>query len=361
MIPLFVTDNLESSLNSVANERNIDLSGGASGWFSHLAAVFGFRGRAVDRDRSVARSLNGLTTISRLGMNTVLARLGAAQANNQFEMVARTYNVTLLALVPTRGRLLERYETGDERKKYNEADQYVRQSTTPCREFSFTADSRFRDAVTGTELPTRAATRNQTVERIVKSWRFDSGDAPPVVARLLAFAELGRYDRFRTEVANNLKVFGPQPLDDLAVQNMLWHDLVVQNDDSGRSYGSFGLPEPTTAFFTKVPVTLFDDGKTTTVILNGGRNVSADGLHAQIMATRDGETFTFDETSVTISADRRRATFTFPSLQSRVPTSNHKYATIEFRVSKIESGARGEALRAASIEPPAIYVFNKPE
>lgn len=343
IIPLFVTDNIESSLNSVANERVVDVSGGFSAWLSHLAAVFGFRGQATDRDRSLARALNGLTTISRVGNNTVLARLGAASANNQYEMIARTYNVTLLALVPSSAKLAG-YSTN---AAPGSAFDYLTRTVTPCREIAFAAHSTFRDAERGTEARTAALKRRDLLlASIANAWEVkDKAVAVSTLERLLPHAQFGDYTGFRKTLAN-LPADDPFKTRSIAnahMQYTLWHDLVALDDKSGRSYGTFELPEPVSQFFTDQDVTLFDDEKTTTVVLNNARNLSADGLHARIHAATSTSEVFLDETNVVISPDRRRATFTFASLQARLGKKEaDPFTKLEFEAAKQESGVRGE-------------------
>ncbi|HUR82383.1 MAG TPA: hypothetical protein VM733_16585 [Thermoanaerobaculia bacterium] len=357
VIPLFVTDNLESSLNSSANERNIDASGGGSGFFANFAASLGLRAQAIDRDRSVGQGLNGLTTISRLGNNTILARLGASNANNQFEMVARTYNVTLLALVPTTAGLSR--STIEKRPTWSPAQFGSLQNVTPCSDLTFTAYSKFRDAVRGRDVPTAyAAQRDRAVADLVKNWNLSTtspSTAAGHVAQLLLLAEQGEYTKFGA-AANGL-TSTTVDLRDAAVRNMLWHDLVRLSHISGRSYGKFQLPERIDRFFAAQEVTLFDDSKKTTVVVNGARNLSDDGLHARLeLNDAAGNVVFLDDAGVSISSDRHRATFTFPSVEARLGTKTGVQA--KFTASKIVSGARG--VQTTTEIMPATRVTYRP-
>ena len=345
VIPLFVTDNLESSLNSAANERHLDGSGGASGFFANFAATLGLRAQAIDRDRSVAQGLNGLTTISRLGNNTVLARLGAATANNQYEMVARTYNVTLLALVPTTATLRKAGAWPFSEERFSPLE-----NMTPCSDLTFTAYSKFRDAVHGKEVPTAyQARRDRFIADIVKTWQFPAGSEPKL-NELLFYAEMAEYERFSAAAKD---VTSPRiSLGDPAVRNMLWHDLVRVSHLSGRSYGTFQLPERTDHFFAPQEVTAFDDGKKTTVVVNRARNLSPDGLHARLTAANGTDSVVLDEQDVKISEDRHRATFVFPSVKKSL--GSEPVPPLGFVAEKIESGARGATTRRD--EMPALRV-----
>lgn len=345
VIPLFVTDNLESSLNSAANERHLDGSGGASGFFANFAATLGLRAQAVDRDRSVAQGLNGLTTISRLGNNTILARLGAATANNQYEMVARTYNVTLLALIPTTASL----QKVGVRWAFPPEDFFPLKYTTPCSDLTFTAYSKLRDAVRGKEMPTAyQAHRERFIRDMARTWGASGTDAEKQLQHLLFLVEMGDYEQFSTR-AKQLQT----SLSDPAVRNVLWHDLVRLGHLSGRSYGKFQLPERTDSFFSNQDVTLFDNGKVTTATLNGARNLTADGLNARIHAKNGTHEIWLDDTAVKISADRHRATFTFPSVKARLGSADG--ATFSLTANKIESGARGDLITTNKVTPRTTY------
>ena len=353
VIPLFVTDNLESSFNSAANERVLGGSASGTGFFANFAARLGLRGQGVDRDRSLARSINGLTTISRLSGNTVMARLGAANANNDFEMVARTYNVTLLALVPNTAALrnpnlvVADVKPDDKTKAWWpfgwEALKQL-DTLTPCSDFSFTAYSKFRDAVRGAEVPTSyQARRERMVADMLKTWQLVAPNAgKPAhdaavreMKKLLAYAETGRSQDFASAAGTAFPVFA-----DRDTRNMLWHDLVRGSHISGRSHGRFQLPERAAHFFSEQPVTLFDDGKATVAVLNDARNLTMDGFRARIKVKNGTVPEAWvDDAGVTISPDRHRATVTFPSLRARL---GDKVEVLAFEAKKIESGARGD-------------------
>ena len=313
IIPLFVTDNLESSLNNVSNQRIINTSSRGTGFWTNLAATLGLRTQADDRDRSVARGLNSLYTISKLSGNTIEARFGAIAANNEYEMIARTFNVTLLALVPTTVRDYESRTTGSDA-----ADDVLR-TTIPCKQLDFVADSSFRDAVRGKQVPDAfASLKRRRFASMIEGWGFTHKTAASEhLDQLLSYAQRDLHREFNQYLANNAAgletAAGPFDLD---LTNTLWHDLVSFGRSSGRSYGSFEIPlHRRTIFFQDTAATLFDDGKETRMILGGAQNVSADGLRAvvEVIAGPDSRHAVFDSREVSMSSDERRATFKFAS------------------------------------------------
>ena len=329
IIPLFVTDNLESSLNSSSNQRIVNTAAKATGFWANIAGAFGLRTQSDDRDRSLARGLNSLYTISKLSGNTIEARFGAINANNDYEMISRTFNVTLLALVPTVARDYEYTTTGSDI-----ADAVMR-TTIPCKRIEFVADSFFRDAVRGKQIPagfTSLARRH--VASMNRTWAFkDPAIAATHLHHLMGLAQMDRHKEFNQYVTTNAAGLELKtgPVTNLA--NTLWNDLVSFSRVSGRSYGTFEIPlSKPSAFFLDKSATLFDDGKTTRMILGGAQNVSADGLRALVEVigpAPDHKRAWFDSRDVKMSPDERRATFEFASMVKTLGGAPTQIITVE--------------------------------
>lgn len=104
VLPLLVTDNLESSLVSRSQQdiQRLALSLAAipGDFASKLTAdLFSneFQGQVAGRD------LNSLLTMARVSPNTLRVRIGAmAESTADYAMVPRNHNVTLLVMVPQR-------------------------------------------------------------------------------------------------------------------------------------------------------------------------------------------------------------------------------------------------------------------
>jgi hypothetical protein len=101
VVPLFVTDAVESSFrsSSSANSRGYDASLG--GGIAGATATAGFASQATDKASSLGQALNGTQTLARPASNVIVVRLGASYLGSSFTLLPRTYSVTVLLLVPT--------------------------------------------------------------------------------------------------------------------------------------------------------------------------------------------------------------------------------------------------------------------
>jgi hypothetical protein len=86
VVPLFVTDNLESSADTLGLQEGVNVGAAVGGTVQNVLAKIGLRARAENKTQARARGFNALQTIGRVSMNTIETRLGA--------FIARTYNVT---------------------------------------------------------------------------------------------------------------------------------------------------------------------------------------------------------------------------------------------------------------------------
>lgn len=102
VLPLLVTDNLESSLQHRSSEETtrlaLSLLALPGDFATKLSAdMFSqqFQGQVAGRD------LNALLTVARMSQNTLRVRIGAmAESTADYAMVPRNHNVTLLLMVP---------------------------------------------------------------------------------------------------------------------------------------------------------------------------------------------------------------------------------------------------------------------
>ena len=114
VLPLVVTDNLESSVQSRSLDRLRGLAASIVDFdrFNIESGQTNFGGDVVKpllgamlaqamRDEVFGRDLNSLLTVARLSENTLRIRLGAMQeATANYAMVPRNHNITLLLMVP---------------------------------------------------------------------------------------------------------------------------------------------------------------------------------------------------------------------------------------------------------------------
>ncbi len=326
-IPLFVTDNIESSLDSVAGTRSLGFKGAVSGIVQNVGGKIGTNIRSEDIEKAQARVLNSLQTISRLSGNTVEARFGAMNAAGGYQMLARTYNVTVLALVPTLRGYLDKTTQGTEKSGYetltsalstgSKSSDAAKDASTVsgaadeillCNDVAFSALSRFVDTNSGVTLRSHFDRLSATLLRaLAKHWDIKYEAKEKTLKQLLTYAQFDSYDEFAshaTDARADLDGKRPEAL------RMFWLDFVSISRNSGRYAGHFALPQDGFQFFASDRGTLFDDGKTATITLVGSKNLSKTALEGSLLID---EKHVVANSAVDVAADGRRATFTFPS------------------------------------------------
>lgn len=308
VVPLFVTDNLESSFNNVAFRNELALEAENVG----RTTTAGIDASSDRRRRAQSRNLNALSAVARISSNTIEARLGAMQSDTEWETVARTYNVTALVLVPTLSAAFTMVEDEVLRNHVVNAGKLLTDEILPCRGIAFTSTFRFTDSRTGRTLQGASHT---TVPYVVEELRVNS------------FPQFDRaaMESLLNDVRNDdHEGFEAQTMAlSAAERRVLWNSLVNANRRSGHSSGRISVPQ--TESLLPLPFnrqgTLIDDGKEATLTLTGGRKLSTSGLEASL--TFGGHTVA--ATSVAASADGRRVTVKFPSPKRLTGDTNHVY------------------------------------
>jgi hypothetical protein len=335
-IPLFVTDNIEASLDSLAGTRAIGFKGGVNGIVQNVGGQFGLNAQSQDIEKAQARTLNSLQTISRLSGNTVETRFGAMNAAGGYQMLARTYNVTILVLVPTlRGYLdklhsptkddIEDLETkGAWKSGFETLRDAFRKVGTPkdadevatgadeillCGDVAFSALSRFIDTDSGVQLRSGFdASSASLLQATAQNWGIEYETHAQVLQQLLSYAQFDSYDEFTKQAMNtgrpDLNGSRLEPL------RMFWLDFVSIVRSSGRLSGRFALPQDGFQFFAGDRGTLMDDGKVATLTLVGSKNLTKTALEGTLIID---DKHVVANSAVDVAADGRRATFTFPS------------------------------------------------
>ncbi len=157
VVPLLVTDNLESTVHSQMNNQLVQFAMTVKALNSNVGAGLGIDNTSEKLRRSLGRDLNSLMTVGKVNDNTVQVRLGALSTTSAREMIPRTHNVTLLMLVP--------------REK--------------SREMTLMGKYQFRDFRTGT--PLTSANKVGSVKSLELSKRLENSwfEVPPLrVAQL---------------------------------------------------------------------------------------------------------------------------------------------------------------------------------
>lgn len=302
VIPLLVTDDLESSMHSSALQMLRDVGAALQGTLSNMGISAGARNHAEDLDKTLSRNLNSIFALGQPAPNAILARLGAAFSNGQYVTVARTYSVSLLLLAKTA-----------EDQKIGAAGSEV----IPCPAITFTATTQLHDANGQRFMPARSPeiSSRELASLLRGRHLYDttSLSAESAAATLLADAMAGDFPSFKSHLPSTTS-------DNLAAAT--WTDAIAVAQSSGRSSGDFAVSLPV----TKLPgnhdfFTLFDDGKTTRLTINNASNILPDRLRAVIKtAWADDPKWVFlTNDSVEVGEYGRTATFSFPSIQKLRP------------------------------------------
>lgn len=340
VVPLFVTDNLESSADNLGLQSGVNVGAAVGGTPQNILARLGFRARAENKTKTQGRSFNALQTIGRVSTNTIETRLGAFISGNDFEMVPRTYNVTVLALVPTYAGVLDEYPTMDavERAEARHAANEI----PACRQIAFTSLYRFTDGRTGRTLKSKfGKAADKDLEQVLKNADLDR-TALADVRRLMTLAQIDDYEAFRNSLtskpeaqtsssggtANTVEPFAylrAELLESYANSHseeirpeavrLLWADLVNVARRSGRSYGHVSVPSSDFQMFPVDAVgSIVDDHKKAVLTVAGARNLSSTALDGRMeFAVERGTWQSVYASKVTVSRDGRRAAFEFDS------------------------------------------------
>ena len=171
VVPLLVTDSLESAREDELAQiaRNISLLGSGTSGGTPFAAALQRLNNRIDERQNV--DLNALFTISQITDNSVRLRLGARyDGRNDYEMTARTHNITLLVTVPYKPDLRPVYIFNEVKPQRNDP-----------RRLEILASSALRDARTGKILeegPSTSKELRKRLQRIAKEFPLEDKIPP---------------------------------------------------------------------------------------------------------------------------------------------------------------------------------------
>lgn len=101
VVPILVTDDLEQSIKSRAAEVARQIGLAVNLMVHGVGGNVGANAESRNRESVLAADFNSLLTVARLNDNGIYIRLGAAnEATAGYSLVGRTYDITLLLLVP---------------------------------------------------------------------------------------------------------------------------------------------------------------------------------------------------------------------------------------------------------------------
>jgi hypothetical protein len=291
VVPLFVTDNIESSLHSDSLERVRDVALAVQGIWGNTRAGGGFRSQRDDLSKTLVRNLNSLMTVARLHDNTLQIRLGAMYGNRTDTMVPRTFNVTALVLFPT----------AKPQEELDDAGRLVRDMVAsdvlPCSQALYTAQTTLRNSRSG-----RVASVDRGNRMARRLQALTGKDLP--AQTLLDHAEAGDFEKFKSVAGVGAAQLWPQALS-------IVHSTSLTS-------GTFEAPARDMEFFSSDShASLIDDGKAARVTLTGAVNVLPARLSStiRVITKKEKRDLYLSATDISVGADGRSATFTFPSVK----------------------------------------------
>lgn len=369
VVPLIATDDLEQSINSRAAEvaRQIGL---AVNMMHGAGASAGVNRDKRDRESILATDTNSLLTVARLNDNGIYIRLGAAnEATGRYSMVGRTYDITLLLLVPveyfgkSRAIVNSKPSGGDDTPYKFTRPEFGGGSkahgTTPHANdpitLSVIVHTNLRNAVSGELLPERseeiaigqvdAALHRTLSDEMYEAWKHSSQETQFKIARTLIspiqrsdyskyfdaaysikLAPNGQGDLEDIQRGNRCKVrkgySAPLPKDNdyrLACISggylrSLWTYLASISVESSTKSASVELPEAADMVIPKQTALLRDDGKEkANILLRDVSGITPQQVSARLVLNNKGRTYEFPAEGISPDPSSGTLDLQFPS------------------------------------------------
>jgi hypothetical protein len=321
VVPLFVTDNVESSVLAASREEVGGAAAAAGGTVANLGLTAGGRIDGQNGARTMGRDINSLFTLGRASGNTLETRLGAFSVEGTFHTVPRTYSLTALALVPGK------------RDAHGEL-------ILPCTAVRFTARSEFRDADTGQLLrrPSSAQLKEAIRGRLAEEGVRLAG--PPELAARLKGRKVTADPWYEAILAGDFEVYLASFQESShSGAERLWPDLVSWSRRWGWSSGRFEVPLGGFRYPGDTPdgaprIPLVDDGEKAEITMVGARGLRSEGLSGFLrFSDQKGiADVVVVATAAVASKDGRAATITFPSPRKTLNGSDVRFvdATVTY-------------------------------
>ena len=292
VIPLLVTENLESSLESRMAQSARALSLSLSSFAPDIAKGVGLDALQASNSASVyARDLNGLLTVARLSENSLRVRLGAMQESTaNYAMVPRTHNITVLLTLPE----------------------------TAAGVVDLVARTVLVDAESGEALP---GTRREEIEELTRTVLADYGLAEDLdlAAELLPAAQANHEQAFMALLQERF----PEGHVAVTYAQSLWIDLMGLMAGSQYASSRFELPGHgdesavlSRGFHEQTPILLDDGRDTSTVRIRGIR--LPDEVELEVLLEVVGSSLRIALTPESVERDDARGELglVFPSLEA---------------------------------------------
>jgi hypothetical protein len=265
-----------------------DLSAAVTAMSGNMNVSAGVRSQLNRLTKSQSNDFNSLLTVARLSENSVRVRLGALQGNNQYTMMPRTHNITVLVMVPP-----------------------------GADEIRYITKSMMHDAIHGTALSvTRSGVFGSRYQDVIDGWAKAYGlpKEQRHYTSLIPHAQAANFDEFRKHVLLSILPNCPnctpnpsQAFIDNLIQRM-WADVSSYNGMDQFGEGRFALPParaPFRRFFAETtPISPVDNGRFTTVRIRGSRFVDPARLRARLRVDHVDKLYYLEATRITrLAAD----------------------------------------------------------
>lgn len=316
-IPLFVTDNLETSVLRSTRGVASDIGGTVGGSVGAVGAGIGGKLQQEAGAATLGRGINALFTLGPAAENTLAVRLGAANSDGGFEMLPRTYNLTALVLVPT--VRLDKLSASESVKGYiqrgKEGEARDKDILVPCTSIVYRAHSTFRNALNGATLP------SQGLKSLTGELTELGIGSPEVIQAVLA----DDFKKFRESYPAST---GRSPEYD-------WSAAMAARSRTGLTGGHFEVPRPIFQFFPVYDgekVALFDDGTTSSIWLAGAAGIVSKGLSGRLTIEGGEKKLTVYQTGAEANEDGTGARIDFPSVRKAAKSMGLTPERIEVQV-----------------------------
>lgn len=286
VVPLLVTDNIESTRRADVAQQIRDLSAAVVAMSGNVNVSAGVRSQLNRLTKSQSNDFNSLLTVARLSENSIRVRLGALQGNNQYTMIPRTHNITILAMVPD----------GND-------------------EIRYISKSMMHDAIHGTALSVaRSGVFGSRYKDVIDGWRKAYGlpKGQHHYTSLIPHAQSANFDEFRRHILVSILPSCeacPSNPTEAFIENLIqrmWADVSSYNGMDQFGEGRFALPparyQSRRFFAEKIQVSPLDNGRFVTVRMRGSRYVDPARLRARLRVDLDGRLYFLDATRITKTA-----------------------------------------------------------
>ena len=318
VVPLLVTDNIESTLASRNIEAMRQVALGLAGVLSSVGLKADYNSFDDRRQALLGRSFNSIMTIGHVADNTIRVRLGAInQGPSGQRMVPRTHDVSLVVLVPNK-----------------------------TRRVAVTSKTEFMDPDTAEIVPARSSTNREQTEELHVARKYDgeycfaAGDTGTSdgFKRLSELAFIGDQEEFNKDPESQRTACHgggwPEPATSAALHEhrwrkatYVWADMISLIPGSRFNHTVFDIDALKKKEQAKDPANvcppvqtaiLRDDGAASIVVLPLGQELVASKLSPllQIATTPSCRRGTYAALAAKVDDSSRVIGLTFPSLHA---------------------------------------------